>query len=703
MKRKLPLPILLLLLLSCAPSSAQWERSIGPSGTAVSLRYADSRVLFAAYKSGYMHSSDGGAHWQWSDIIVDGDTFVMIDGRYFFRYNGQIYSSTDLGNSWKAVSNELVGGAFDLAATGSGSLLEVRDEKVARSTDYGSTWQVHSLDGVHLKGITGHLGSSILGVAYVDTAASLMWVVSSDDGETWQPRFPLRNWQSVLSSTIDDVGTIYAAVVTQGTPGYELHVISDSIRQWRVARTDTLHSVIALGAMGHTVYMEYKDRNDSDGVFYSSDGGMNWGSAEFSFMDSGLGQVTGIGSVGDSLLVSTSFEGVYLSTDSGATWKLISSDMGGLSFYAYLETEHGLLGATDRGLFVSTDGGLHWQLRFGFTEGSTPYGALARFKGVIYAVLPVGVCRSLDDGLTWELFDEGVTIVNGVKFVATESSLWLASQRRIYGLSADGTSWVPLYPPENFNYALALAVDGTRLVAGTSSGFLESFDAEMWGTIDKTSSGHYSSSVFVGDGVIYGSDESLSSRSTDGGNTWMKMQNGLVKGRIQSLTIVPHTIIVGMRDYYGAGGAYYSTDQGETWKSLDDGSGLKAVAVNTLYVHDGYLLAGTNGSGTWRRRLDQITSVEDRPSAPRSGLTVWAYPNPTRDRTTIGVSLDEASDVRVTVYDALGRQVVGPVERRLDAGVHGVEVPVARLGSGLYVYRVEAAGEMRSGRLNIVR
>jgi len=67
------------------------------------------------------------------------------------------------------------------------------------------------------------------------------------------------------------------------------------------------------------------------------------------------------------------------------------------------------------------------------------------------------------------------------------------------------------------------------------------------------------------------------------------------------------------------------------------------------------------------------------------------YPNPFNPVTTIRYVLPEESEVRVRVYDMLGRlvkEVVGGV--RQGAGVYEVRFEGSGLGSGVYVYRLEA-------------
>ena len=68
------------------------------------------------------------------------------------------------------------------------------------------------------------------------------------------------------------------------------------------------------------------------------------------------------------------------------------------------------------------------------------------------------------------------------------------------------------------------------------------------------------------------------------------------------------------------------------------------------------------------------------------------YPNPFNPTTEIRFALPEAADVRLIVYDALGREVERLVDGPVSAGHQHATFEAANLPSGLYLYRMEATG-----------
>lgn len=74
-----------------------------------------------------------------------------------------------------------------------------------------------------------------------------------------------------------------------------------------------------------------------------------------------------------------------------------------------------------------------------------------------------------------------------------------------------------------------------------------------------------------------------------------------------------------------------------------------------------------------------------------------AWPNPFNPTTTLELALPEASEVRVVLYDVLGREAARVMERAMQAGWHRVTVSGAHLPSGVYFVRAEA-GSFRTVR-----
>ncbi|MEM8557339.1 MAG: T9SS type A sorting domain-containing protein [Bacteroidota bacterium] len=100
-----------------------------------------------------------------------------------------------------------------------------------------------------------------------------------------------------------------------------------------------------------------------------------------------------------------------------------------------------------------------------------------------------------------------------------------------------------------------------------------------------------------------------------------------------------------------------------------------------------------------------VVGAEDpeSPNAPAVLTLEGNYPNPFTQTTTIRFGLPVSSDVRLDVYDLLGRRVVTVVEEPRAAGWHEVDLGQVPLASGTYVYRIEAGGESRTKQMVVIR
>jgi len=81
-------------------------------------------------------------------------------------------------------------------------------------------------------------------------------------------------------------------------------------------------------------------------------------------------------------------------------------------------------------------------------------------------------------------------------------------------------------------------------------------------------------------------------------------------------------------------------------------------------------------------------------TTPKSYSLSQNYPNPFNPTTKISFSLPKNSDVKLVVFDILGKEVATLVNDYRTAGTHQVEFNASNLASGVYLYRIEA-GEFR--------
>ncbi len=96
------------------------------------------------------------------------------------------------------------------------------------------------------------------------------------------------------------------------------------------------------------------------------------------------------------------------------------------------------------------------------------------------------------------------------------------------------------------------------------------------------------------------------------------------------------------------------------------------------------------------------TSSEAAAVAAPAEAAVVVAPNPFTGQTTLAFTLEEASQVRLAVYDLLGREVAVLAEGATEAGTHQAVLQANSLAPGVYVYRLVVGGEVQTGRLTLL-
>ena len=159
----------------------------------------------------------------------------------------------------------------------------------------------------------------------------------------------------------------------------------------------------------------------------------------------------------------------------------------------------------------------------------------------------------------------------------------------------------------------------------------------------------------------------------------------------------------------------YSDDNGETWSTpmnisdTDDPNvdetdpHLARLASNgiayIMYQMPDYDFPSVNPPATsedyknriYFRTYSFMTDLEDENSAIPSGYALAQnYPNPFNPSTTLAYDIPVTGQMRLVLYDVLGREVSTLVNGNVTAGHHEVRFDASHLASGMYFYKMDA-------------
>ncbi len=348
------------------------------------------------------------------------------------------------------------------------------------------------------------------------------------------------------------------------------------------------------------------------GVLLSSDGGENWTRRDSQLSS---GEMTVYSVARDNtgrIYAGTSSEGVFVSTDSGATWVVTDTSLVYHHPVTSLATSpHGSVFASVLGVGIckSTDGGKSWR---NVGLGDIQIQALfSDSMGSFAGTWENGIFRSIDDGENWIRVD---SVLQKVQSFTTDfaGNLFAVARNGVYRSTDRGITWPRVLSKPGSDPG-ALVVDrrgvvhaglwtgdiGDQIYRSTNNG--ASWDTSGWGqyvvkqpeclavdSMGNIFAGHYSNGIL---------------RSTDGGTKWggMSISSLPLVGALSDKFQIPSVAIDRKGNLYASmpGGVFRSTDGGARWVCI----GL--IATSALHVTSrGTLIAGKNTGSYYRWRND---------------------------------------------------------------------------------------------------
>jgi hypothetical protein len=165
--------------------------------------------------------------------------------------------------------------------------------------------------------------------------------------------------------------------------------------------------------------------------------------------------------------------------------------------------------------------------------------------------------------------------------------------------------------------------------------------------------------------------------STDGGNTWGEYS-------FKNSRFKPKPILGGSSAY-----------QGDHIELLSVGG--------KLYT---FWMADYSGIyQAWSVIIDRNLLAVDSPgNTPAKKYYLYQnYPNPFNPTTTIGFGIQNKSNVKITILNAIGEEVVVVLNEERDPGFYQVEFNAANLPSGVYFYQLKAGEFIQTNKMLLLK
>ncbi|HEV8539396.1 MAG TPA: T9SS type A sorting domain-containing protein [Bacteroidota bacterium] len=541
---------------------------------------ASDGILFAGTDAGVCRSTDDGGTWtdESADLTGDGPPPLVNS----FAVNGSIvYTGTDLGGlylssnggiNWNLVADTVFQGEGIMALVARDTVLVAvtEDPSVFLSSDNGATWtQTATFDwpfnalGVH--------GTNL----FLSNSDSGVWR-SSDDGSTWSLLDSGATLGPVVRSFAANGDTLFAGT-TSG-----VYLSTDDGLTWAPVGTISLHSTVSTILVSNAAVIA---GTTSEGIYRSTDGGLNWISINTGFLNTRVRCFA----VKNQTLFAGSSLGVIRSTDDGNSWTVANGGIPKKNVRCFLLYDTILYAGTDGdGVFLTTDNGASWQPTGSVGLTSLRIVALAAESSVIFAGTVTGehIYRSTDGGSTWIATNLKSSTVAALTSIAVDGGYLFAgtfagSNGGVFRSSDYGVTWEAVNNGITDYYIAALLVDDTILYAGTAFGnvFRSTDYGANWTASGSPPAGAISQFAASGSYLFAGTTNAGIYRSNKNLDGWIDINEGLPTSNVQALTLSGSMLIAGTGQF-----AVWRRSLGELLPTLDAGvdGGWNMLSVPVL-------------------------------------------------------------------------------------------------------------------------
>jgi len=329
---------------------------------------------------------------------------------------------------------------------------------------------------------------------------------------------------------------------------------------------------------------------------------------------------------------------LFVSTDSGATWRSTLFQKPELLFLVADGSRPGVVYAAGTRLWVSRNAGSSWFDRTPFSTSDRVGGLAAdpAIAGRVYLAAASGLVYVSDDwGESWS---PGAPLPTASWLTGrTSGGVWASGRNGIFAADPPVAEWTPMDHGilSAKVGALAVAPSNPSIVYAVASGLARSRDggatwsANRFAPTDSLKHPAVAVDPDSPETVYFAAASGALARSPDGGASWTTL---LAPAKpICSIAIDPGQssvlYVVEKSDNGNDGVLWKSMDRGDTWRSIEDlGTGVAFVeaGAGAIWASNGYLYRSLDGAAWTRLSLPQTDSVDAVAFDPADEEIVYA-------------------------------------------------------------------------------
>lgn len=711
----------------CSQNSDWSYVNPNPQNDFYAIRFFNQNTGYAIGSGGiFLKNTSGSSSW----ITIPTNTIKDLFAMHFFDANtgyiagdgGIILYTTNGGASWTSVT---ANSAYALR-----SITFVNQNTGFVAGDHGELYKTTS-------GITGWLPMNVTSVNLrsVFFSDALTGYVCGDSGKF------LKTTNSGLNWTVQTIGTgnLNSVCFINSLTGFLTVRFSNPLKttdggitwnSFNIGYSAELNSIKFANA--NTGYLFGKDGPLSR----TTDGGLNW-SIWCSYQLFGGNIFYDISHVDSNTAYVCGAKGWILRCyNSAQPFSQHAVHIGGskspLSRISFLDVSTGAMMGSSSLMFTTSNAGSNWKITLSgsnsWFEGSSHltdlwlYTPTSWYRKIYWPGIggfsTTAIQQSTDGGISWagnrsfstyslgaasmDVFEAGgVSYLTYYSYVMKNSG---SNWNTVYSGSLTSSSTGNLYFADANTGFVALNSNGSKAVLYTSNG------GTNW-TTDSTRSAKWIESVYLkSSGLGFaGCDSSYLLRTANFGTNWTQIPvpNNLRVQNIRFANEYTGWFIGTDHSYPGTGRLFVSVDGGNYFQQMQSLENFNVKGFSFVDALNGYVcgdsgtvLKTTNGGLTF-------ISVSSN-TVPKSFGLFQNYPNPFNPTTTI--RFDVANDmkrqtpnVKLVIYDVLGREVATLVNEQLQPGTYVVSWDGSNYPSGVYFYKIEVDDFVETKKMILIK
>jgi photosystem II stability/assembly factor-like uncharacterized protein len=387
---------------------------------------------------------------------------------------------------------------------------------------------------------------------------------------------------------------------------------------------------------------------------------------------------------GSKLFVCSQDDGVWVSSDNGATWSSLNtglcqrhiSDIEAYGPYVIANSEFGRL-------FISPNHGIGWRQVDPLAFNNFAVRCLAMKGPTLFAgTWGGGIFRSSDYGATWDSINQFLTQRFIVSISVCDTTLYAGTTSSCFQSRDNGARWISSVSGLKTNdYVHGVARMGRYVfLAGSDSMFRSSDNGANWTIAGAGVAANQVWCIAVLGNYVFTGTWGGVFRTADSGAIWAPMNFGLPYHEVYDLKTINGAVLAATNE----GCVFITRDSGSFWDPLGAAMPPKYNTISALAAGGGFLYAGSSIGSVWRCPFPEtgVTAKQINHHPVKQGLlSVQAFQGQT-PFIRINYALPHEGRTTIKISDLSGRLLLTVTNKNQPAGQYTVAPDIRALTSG---------------------